>query len=50
MDYAESSYFDGFAYQHIADFRELERLERINKRNRDSIARERRRNSRGRIN
>lgn len=50
MDYAESSYFDGAAFQHIADFRELERLERINKRNRDSIARERRRNGRGRYN
>lgn len=46
MDYAEASYFDGAAFQHIADFRELERLERINKRNRDAMARERRRNGR----
>lgn len=49
MDYAEASYFDGAAFQHIADYRERERLQRIEKRNRDALSAERRRNGRGRF-
>jgi len=46
MDYAEASYFDGYAFQHIADWRERERLARIEKRSREAFQRNRRRNGR----
>lgn len=28
MDYAEASYFDGYAFQHIAAWRDQQRIER----------------------
>lgn len=30
--YAEASYFDGYAFQHIADFLEMQRLRDIDRR------------------
>lgn len=44
--YSEASYFDGYAFQHIADWQDAKRLARIAKQCRDSIARERRANRR----
>lgn len=29
MNYAEASYFDGYAFQHIAEWQEQQRLHRI---------------------
>ncbi len=39
MDYAEASYFDGFHFQHIAAFKEMQRLEGIQRRHRVHVER-----------
>ena len=44
--YSEAAYFDGYAFQHIADWQESKRLARIAKQCRDAIQRERRANRR----
>lgn len=44
--YSEASYFDGYAFQHIAAWQEAKRLARINRACRDAIQRERRANRR----
>lgn len=44
MDYAEASYFDGYAFQHIATYHENARLKRL--RREAARAHDRRRGSR----
>lgn len=44
--YSEAAYFDGYAFQHIADWQESKRLARIARNARDAIQRERRANRR----
>lgn len=46
MDYAEASYFDGYAFQHIAAYLENRRLKRL--RREAARAHDRRRNGRWR--
>ena len=41
VSYAEASYFDGYAFQHIADWQEENRLRRIRERHRVAIDRRR---------
>lgn len=44
--YSEASYFDGYAFQHIAAWQDAKRLARIARNARDAIQRERRANRR----
>lgn len=39
MDYAEASYFDGYAFQHIAAYKDVLRLKAIDKANRQVLDR-----------
>ena len=42
MPYSELSYFEGFAFSHIAAFEEAARIERKRRQARESLARNRR--------
>lgn len=46
QNYAEWSYFDGYAFQHIAAWQEANRLKRIRKDATKAVENERRRNGR----